>query len=207
MLLSVSWYGTSLCPFPLYRAFPGSEYYGHSVALGLATGRRSRIPLVNYVRAHGRLSFLPFKRLIGVRFSGGRYSEPNSHSEYQRTAISDAVSPGVQLLRLRKRLQANSFSHSVRILHCILLNIFREPMLSMHALVPFTFRHQVSMVIHEPPSEFIPIAPGIIDRVLRRTVWLHDAIPPVLHNGSGPHELRLGSGPGTVRHPGTQHRQ
>ena len=40
----------NLSPFPLYLAFPGSpvgrhsyEYYGDSVALGLSTGRRSRI--------------------------------------------------------------------------------------------------------------------------------------------------------------------
>lgn len=45
----------------------------------------------------------------------------------------------------------------------------------MHALFPFTFQFQVSMVIQEPPSEFFPAAPGISGRVPRRTsgwfVW------------------------------------
>ena len=39
----------------------------------------------------------------------------------------------------------------------------------MHAVFPFAFRFQVSMVIQEPPSEFFPAAPGISGRVPRRT--------------------------------------
>lgn len=43
----------------------------------------------------------------------------------------------------------------------------------MHAVFPFAFRLQVSMVIQEPPSEFFPVAPGISGRVPRRTSgWL-----------------------------------
>src|SRR3954447_2469083 len=36
-----------------------------------------------------------------------------------------------------------------------------RPLLSWHALVPFTFRIQVSHRTQEPPSEFFPAAPGI----------------------------------------------
>jgi hypothetical protein len=35
-----------------------------------------------------------------------------------------------------------------------------RPPLSWHALVPFTFRIQVSHQTQEPPSEFLPAAPG-----------------------------------------------
>jgi hypothetical protein len=34
----------SLPPLAMYQAFPGSDYYGGSVAMGLSTFRRSRIP-------------------------------------------------------------------------------------------------------------------------------------------------------------------
>lgn len=33
------------CPFALWVAFPTSDYYGGSVAVGLASRRRSRIPV------------------------------------------------------------------------------------------------------------------------------------------------------------------
>src|SRR3954447_8035703 len=32
-----------LRPFAMWTAFPSADYYGHSVALGLAAGRRSRV--------------------------------------------------------------------------------------------------------------------------------------------------------------------
>lgn len=34
----------SLPPFALYQAFPGSDYYGGSVTLGLSSFRQSRLP-------------------------------------------------------------------------------------------------------------------------------------------------------------------
>lgn len=33
-----------LTPFAMYRAFPGSDYYGVSVAIGLSPRRRSYVP-------------------------------------------------------------------------------------------------------------------------------------------------------------------
>ena len=40
------WLSDHLSPFALWTALPPSDYYGDSVALGLASGRRSRVPLV-----------------------------------------------------------------------------------------------------------------------------------------------------------------
>ena len=37
---------TYLAPFAMYQAFPGADYYGASVALGVSPFRRSRIPYV-----------------------------------------------------------------------------------------------------------------------------------------------------------------
>ena len=33
------------CPFAMWLAFPTSDYYGGSVALGLSSCRRSRVPV------------------------------------------------------------------------------------------------------------------------------------------------------------------
>ena len=44
-----------------------------------------------------------------------------------------------------------------------------RPLLSWHALVPFTFRIQVSHQTQEPPSEFLPAAPGIQQGASRRS--------------------------------------
>src|SRR2546421_10743136 len=49
----VIWYEHSLFPFPVYAAFPHAEYYGNSVAIGVATRRRSRVPVVTYVSSTG----------------------------------------------------------------------------------------------------------------------------------------------------------
>jgi len=42
---SPSWLSDHLSPFAVYWALPSSDYYGDSVAIGLASLRRSRVPL------------------------------------------------------------------------------------------------------------------------------------------------------------------
>jgi hypothetical protein len=81
----------------------------------------------------------------------------------------DVVSMGPAIIRLGIRLEAISFNHSVRILHHLLLHIFRASMLFVHALVPFVFPLQVGTMIQECSSKFFPIASGISGRVTRRT--------------------------------------
>src|SRR5437773_6212424 len=76
---------------------------------------------------------------------------------------------GPEIIRPGMRLQAISFNRSVRILHSLLLNIFRVRTLFVHALVPFVFPLQVSTTIQEYPSKFFPTASGISGRVPRRT--------------------------------------
>ena len=41
-----SWSSDHLSPFAMWTALPSSDYYGDSVAVGLASRRRSRVPLV-----------------------------------------------------------------------------------------------------------------------------------------------------------------
>jgi len=51
-----------LSPFAMWPAFPASDYYEDSVALGLAPGRRSRISPTPYVRARFRPPTHPYAR-------------------------------------------------------------------------------------------------------------------------------------------------
>src|SRR5436309_754683 len=55
------------------------------------------------------------------------------------TSIANVVSMGPEIIRLVTRLQAISFNRSVRILHSLLLHIFRVRTLLVHALVPLLF--------------------------------------------------------------------
>ena len=41
-----SWPSGHLSPFAMWTALPSADYYGDSVAVGLASFRRSRVPLV-----------------------------------------------------------------------------------------------------------------------------------------------------------------
>ena len=41
-----SWSSGHLSPFAVWTALPPSDYYGDSVAVGLASRRRSRVPVV-----------------------------------------------------------------------------------------------------------------------------------------------------------------
>ena len=76
---------------------------------------------------------------------------------------------GPEIIRPGMRLQAISFNRSVRILHSLLLHIFRVRTLFVHALVPLVFPLQVRTMIQEYPSKFFPTASGISGRVPRRT--------------------------------------
>jgi hypothetical protein len=52
LIPSASVFSSSGClpPFAMWAAFPPSDYYEGSVALGLAPRRRSRVPLSRYVQ-------------------------------------------------------------------------------------------------------------------------------------------------------------
>src|SRR4051812_16380156 len=60
-----------LAPFAMCQAFPGSDYYGASVALGVAPGRQSRVPLVADVQDGLGASFVSFGPLEAALFPWG----------------------------------------------------------------------------------------------------------------------------------------
>src|SRR4051812_34537677 len=50
-----------LAPFAVWTAFPSSDYYGASVALSLAAGRRSRVSCLNDVQDGLGALFVPLR--------------------------------------------------------------------------------------------------------------------------------------------------
>src|SRR6185312_871829 len=55
----------------------------------------------------------------------------------------------------------SSFRPITRVPQSTVPNAWTRPLVSWHALVPFTFRIQVSHQTQEPPFEFLPADPGI----------------------------------------------
>jgi len=54
---------TYLAPFAMYQAFPGADYYGASVAVGVSPVRRSRIPCIVDVQVAVGALFVPLRSL------------------------------------------------------------------------------------------------------------------------------------------------
>ena len=52
-----------LSPFAMYQAFPDADYYGDSVAMGVAPFRRSRVPCVVDVQVAVGALFVPLRSL------------------------------------------------------------------------------------------------------------------------------------------------
>ncbi len=72
-----------LCPFALWTAFPSSlvrreshDYYGHSVTIGLAPHRRSRVRPCHTSERDLGASFISFNTLTGHRSMLRRLQRP-----------------------------------------------------------------------------------------------------------------------------------
>ena len=64
-------------PAALRQAFPSADYYGHSVALGLAACRRSRVRSNRTSERDVGPSFDPLNDLAGRRLTGGKFERRN----------------------------------------------------------------------------------------------------------------------------------
>src|SRR5215813_2775980 len=60
---SPSWLSDHLSPFAMCAALPRSDYYEDSVTIGLASLRRSRVPLRLNVKRNLGAPFIPFNEL------------------------------------------------------------------------------------------------------------------------------------------------
>ncbi len=81
-------------PFAMWRAFPTSDYYGDSVALGLASRRRSRVPSLlaffsNWIGAFAHVA------TVGLDLPEGSHGERSLY-QFKSQLPSDELSGTLQ---------------------------------------------------------------------------------------------------------------
>jgi hypothetical protein len=175
-----------LVSFALWTAFPpfpagrdSGDYYETSVAIGLASRRRSRVRPCRTCRAERRwpTHLLQYPHWVSLRAPEVASANP----EYRHRARHRfrRLSGGWRLASSGDWASGNSaftiFRGSRGTPHPY---AWARLPLSWHALVPFTFRIQVSHQTQEPPSEFLPAAPGIQQGASRRSGSAADGAKP-----------------------------
>jgi hypothetical protein len=167
-----------LACFALCPALPDSlagrdscDYYQASVAIGLASRRRSHVRPCCTCRAELRW---PTHLLECPHWASLRAPEvASANQRYQRRTRHRfrRLSGGCRLASAGDWASGNPaftiFRGSRGTPHPY---AWARPPLSWHALVPFTFRIQVSHQTQEPPSEFLPAAPEIQQGASWRTL-------------------------------------
>jgi hypothetical protein len=166
--------------FALWTDLPSSlvgryshDYYGPSVAMGLAPRRRSR---VRPCRTSEREVGVPFVSLMP---SLGNAPRPEGCVGSDSTP-SQSVAPG---LRCRSggptvrssgdwAIRQSSFRHITRVPRRATPDTWAWPPICWQAIVPFTFQIRVSHWTQELSFEFLPAAPGIQQGASRRTIGL-----------------------------------
>ena len=126
------------------RAFLGADYYGGSVAIGLAPRRRSRVPSLLDMKRDVGTSFVPLSDLVGHRPLAGRFRQLPRDCRMPVAPHQTWLSGDVRLHRWELRFKQSSLCHIARALQDGALHAFRHLPLRRHALVPFGFRRQVS---------------------------------------------------------------
>ena len=165
-----------LCPFALWTAFPSSpvgryshDYYGHSVAMGFAPRRRSRVRPCHTSEHDVGVPLIPLITLAGQRSTLRRLRRPLYDAAAEHGAGFGCLSGGLALGSAGDwDIRQSSFRHIARAPRCTVPYVWTRPPVSWHAPVPFTFRIQVSHSAPEPPFEFRPATPGIQQGASRR---------------------------------------
>ena len=180
-----------LFPFALWTAFPSAlagrdscDYYGNCVAIGLASRRRSH---VRRCRTRQRDLGGP---LISLNALAGHRSTPREvasadlrsrHRAWHRLQASFRRMGRCIVWRLGFR--QSSFRHITRVPQRPAPYAWTRPLISWQALVPLTFRRQVSHQTQKPPSKFLPTELGIRQRASWRTRSRRRTTDPQQHAG------------------------
>jgi hypothetical protein len=116
--------------------------------------------------------------------------------------VSDAFRRMGPCIVWRLGFRQSSFRHIARAPRRTVPRVWTRPPVFWHAVVPFTFRIQVSHSAQEPPFEFLPAMPGTQQGASRRTYIDHrsvDATPVVARFSRIGVSLRVGGGCGPGR--------
>jgi hypothetical protein len=176
-----------LSPFALWTAFPPSDYYGASVALGRASARRSRVPwMLNVSSATQAPHSPPCMESFAIAPPGGGGGPRNLDGPPLGRCGAGAVAAGVRLHHWGLGFRSCSFRPTARALRDGTFGAFGCLPLRGHALVPSGFRPPVNPMAQRPPSESLLTASGIQHRVPRRTLSPHPAQASHVRHSHGP---------------------
>ncbi len=163
-----SFLAVSLFPFALHAALPrplvgrhSDDYYENSAPMGVAAGRVSRGTSLSPVRARCRCPIHPLewphwpspavRRLRRFTVQAAAHSSIGDQTvfRWERTFSERRLGFGV-----------STSHHGAQVLRHRPGSRRPNPPLSQHALVPYTFRIQVSWVTQEQSSKFLLPAAG-----------------------------------------------
>jgi hypothetical protein len=158
-----------LFPLALWTAFPSSlagrdscDYYGNSVAIGLASRRRSHVRPCRTCLARRRR---PTHLLECPRWASLHAPKVASAMLQHRRRTWHRFQTSFRRMRSsiswRLGFTQSSIRHITRVPQRLAPYAWARPLVSWHALVPLTFRRQVSHQTQEPPFEFLPTPLGI----------------------------------------------
>jgi hypothetical protein len=160
---SASEHPIHLPPFPMWAAFPPSEYCGGSVPVGLSPCRESRVPRVVDVQVAVGAPFVPLRSLQTIPLPRARRRRRSFTSGEAITAVN-RCSRAVSFTGWALRFKQSSLHRGDRVSTGIRLSGFTGSCLPEQAVVPLAFAGG----LYVPPGKFGD--PG----VSRST-------PPVLH--------------------------
>src|SRR3954452_17037677 len=145
----------------MWTAFPSADYYGHSVALGLAACRRSRVRSNRTSERDVGPSFNPLNSLVGRRPMGGKFKRRNSCRSIPSASPIHAVAMDVRFHPWSLRFKQSSLDLITRALQDDRSGMFARLPLFDHALVPKGFRHPVRSMAQKHLSQLLLPAAGI----------------------------------------------
>ena len=117
------------------------DYYGHSVALGLASRRRSHVQQRYTSERDLGVPFASFNALTGHRSCVPEdYGMLLQFRRRDRRRLQASFRRGTSYPFWRLGFRQSSFRHITRISRCAAPYAWARPPVSWHAIVPFTFR-------------------------------------------------------------------
>jgi hypothetical protein len=171
---STSVHPTHLAPFALCQAFPDSDYYGASVAVGVSPVRRSRVPAIVDVQVAVGALFVSLRSLQTIPLPQACRRRRSFTSGGAITAVS-RCSRAESFTGWTLGFKQFSLHHGNRASTGVELNGFVPPCLPSHAAFPHRFRMEV---VTPPRLDWWPrsltltssrVARGSNDAVTRRT--------------------------------------
>src|SRR3954447_7873698 len=111
----------------MWTAFPSADYYGHSVALGLAAGRQSRVRSDRTSERDVGPSFDPLNGLAGRRPMGGKFKRRNSYRSIPSASPIHAVARDVRFHPWSLRFKQSSLDLITRALRDDRVGLFPPP--------------------------------------------------------------------------------